>query len=171
MRIRLLLVTLVLTAVIPVAARADRTAGVDAAAAFAKLKTLAGTWEGHSKDMGKVRVTYEIVANGTAVLENESGEKMPAMVTLYHLDGPRLLLTHYCMAGNQPRREAKTFDARTGDLTFDFIDATNLVKPGAGHMHAVTYRFIDATKFTSTWQFYENHKPTFAETTTYSRVK
>ena len=47
------------------------------AAAFARLKTLVGEW-------------------GTALIEKESGEKMPAMLTVYHLDGDRLLLTHYC---------------------------------------------------------------------------
>ena len=171
MRIRALLVTLVLIAVIPLAAGGNSGPAIDAAAAFARLKSLAGTWEGDSKAMGKVRVVYEVVADGSAILEKESGEKMPVMVTLYHLDGSRLLLTHYCMVGNQPRMEAKSFDARTGDLTFDFIDATNFAKPEAGHMHAVKYRFIDATKFTSTWQFYENGQPTLAETTTYTRVK
>ena len=168
MRIRALLVTLVTVAVIPLAASSGPA--IDAAAAFARLKSLAGTWEATSKEMGKVTVTYEVVANGSAILEKESGEKMPAMVTLYHLDGPRLLLTHYCMAGNQPRMEAKSFDPRTGELVFDFVGATNLTNPAAGHMHAVKYRFIDATKFTSEWQFYENGQPKFAETATYSRV-
>lgn len=171
MRIRTFLVTLVTTALIPIAASGDQGRSVDAAAAFAKLKTLAGTWEATSKEMGKVRVTYEVVANGTAILENESGEKMPAMVTLYHLDGSRLMLTHYCIAGNQPRMEAKSFDARTGELTFDFVDATSLASKSAGHMHAVKYQFLDATRFTSTWHFHENGQEKFAETATYTRVK
>lgn len=146
------------------------TASTDSAAAFARLKTLAGDWEATTKGMGKVRVTYEVVADGTTVLERFSAEKMPAMVTMYHRDGGRLLLTHYCMAGNQPRMEAKSYDAKSGELIFDFLDATNLASPSAGHMHAVTFRFVDARSFSSTWTFYESGKAKFAEAATYTRI-
>jgi len=33
------------------------------------------------------------------------------MLTLYHRDGNRLVLTHYCREGNQPGMQAKPFDA------------------------------------------------------------
>lgn len=144
---------------------------IDTQAAFARLKTLAGEWEGSSADMGKVRLTFEVVAGGTAILERETGEKMPTMLTMYHLDGNRLLLTHYCMAGNQPRMQAKSFNDKTGELAFDFVDATNLVNPAAGHMHAVKIQFVDANTLTSAWQFYENNQPKFSESARYTRIR
>src|SRR5437764_1790145 len=108
--------------------------GVDAQAAFARLKMLAGEWEADTP-MGKSHITYEVIAAGSAVVERDSIGNMAPMLTVYNLDGNRLLLTHYCMAGNQPRMQARSFDAATGDLRFEFFDATNLVKPGAGNMH------------------------------------
>ena len=110
--------------------------------------------------MGKVHVSYELVAGGTALLERESGEKMPVMLTLFHVDGDRLLLTHYCMAGNQPRMQAKRFDAAAGEIEFQFLDGTNLT-PGAGHMHNARFRLVDDQHFQSEWQFYENGKLKF----------
>ena len=148
-------------------AKSDRS--LDAAAAFSRLKSLVGEWEADTQ-MGKVHVSYELVAGGTSLLERESGEKMPVMLTLFHVDGDRLMLTHYCMAGNQPRMQAKRFDAAAGDLEFQFLDATNL-KPGAGHMHNARYRIGDDGHFQAEWQFYENGKLKFAENSQYTRVR
>ena len=67
---------------------------------------------------------------------------MPAMMTVYYLDGDRLLLTHYCMAGNQPRMQARAFNPETGEVDFEFLDATNLA-PGGGHMHNAKFRVAD----------------------------
>jgi hypothetical protein len=155
---------------VTVGAGAPAEPTVDATAAFARLKTLAGEWEADTS-MGKSRVTYEVVADGTAVLERETAEKMPTMVTMYHIDGGRVLLTHYCMAGNQPRMQARQFDANTGALKFEFLDATNLANAAAGHMHNVSLRFLDRDHLVTQWEFYENGKPTFAEEFRYTRVR
>jgi len=138
-------------------------------AAYARLKTLVGEWEADT-GMGKVHVSYELIAGGTSLVERESGEKMPAMLTVYHLDGDRLLLTHYCMAGNQPRMLARAFNPETGEVDFEFLDATNL-KPGAGHMHNVKFRLADNDHFSSEWEFYENGQRKMAETAQYTRVE
>lgn len=150
------------------AAAPDKASG--AQAAFARLKTLAGTWEANT-NVGKVTVTYEVVSGGTALLERDSGEKMPTMLTAYHLDGDRLLLTHYCMMGNQPRLQARQYEANAGEIVFDFLDATNMPSTKAGHMHAAKFRFLDHDQYTSEWDFYENGTKKFAETATFSRVK
>ena len=68
-------------------AKSGRT--IDAAAAFSRLKTLAGEWEADTKE-GKVHVSYEVVAGGTSLMERESSDKMPVMLTLFHVDGDRL---------------------------------------------------------------------------------
>ena len=120
--------------------------------------------------MGKVHVSYELIAGGTSLVEKESGEKMPAMLTVYYLDGDRLLLTHYCMAGNQPRMQARAFNPETGEVAFEFLDATNLA-PGGGHMHNAKIRLADHDHFSSEWEFYENGQRKMAETAQYTRVK
>ena len=151
-------------------AAAHDTDAADTKAAFARLKTLVGEWEAQTQ-MGKVHVSYELIAGGTAIVERESGEKIPAMLTVYYIDGDRLLLTHYCMAGNQPRMQARRFDAATGEVEFQFLDATNLASPAAGHMHNAKIRVLDDTHFSAAWQFYEDGKPKMTETVQYQRVK
>lgn len=138
-------------------------------AAYARLKTLVGEWEADT-GMGKVHVSYELIAGGTSLVERESGEKMPAMLTVYYLDGDRLLLTHYCMAGNQPRMQARAFNPETGEVAFEFLDATNL-KPGGGHMRNAKIHLADKDHFASEWEFYENGQRKMAETAQYTRVK
>jgi len=138
-------------------------------AAYARLKTLVGEWEADTQ-MGKAHISYELIAGGTSLVERESGEKMPAMLTVYYLDGDRLLLTHYCMAGNQPRMQARAFNPETGEVAFEFLDATNLT-PGGGHMHNAKIRVADHDHLNTEWEFYENGQRKMAETAQYTRVK
>jgi hypothetical protein len=165
----LLIVALTFTVVLGAAAPAANSS-TDAAAAFAQLKTLAGQWEAKT-DRGTSHLTYEVISGGNAVLEHESNQEMPEMITVYYLDGNRVLLTHYCAAGNQPRMEAKGFDPQTGELRFHFLDATNLASPGAGHMRNVTLHFVDNSHLSSEWQFFENGQPKFTEKAQYTRVR
>jgi hypothetical protein len=74
------------------------------------------------------------------------------MVTMYHMDNNRLMLTHYCAAQNQPRMQAQVSDdGKT--FTFDFIDATNLASPGDGHMRKLVLTIVDKDHFTEHWFF------------------
>jgi len=139
-------------------------------AAFARLKTLVGEWEADTR-MGKAHLNYELIAGGTALVERVTAEKMPAMLTVYHMDGDRLQLTHYCMAGNQPRMQARTFNPESGELEFQFLDATNLASAGAGHMHSARIRFVDDRRLATEWEFYENGQRKFTETAQYTRVR
>ena len=161
----LLLGSLTAHAANPVAPKA-----ADPAGAFSRLKTLAGEWVADTQ-MGKVHVSYEIVAGGSSLLAREWGDKMPVMLTVFHVDGGRLLLTHYCMAGNQPRMEAQNYDVSTGTIDFRFLDATNLGNQKAGHMHNAKFQLQDERHFSSLWEFYEDGKLKFAENARYTRVR
>jgi hypothetical protein len=50
-------------------AQASDKADTNATAAFNKLKTLAGSWEGTGK-RGKVTTSYEVISNGSALVEH-----------------------------------------------------------------------------------------------------
>ena len=131
---------------------------------------LAGEWEAKTAD-GTARLTYELTGAGTTLVERETADKMPGMMTMYHLNGGRLMLTHYCMAGNQPRMEARSYDSKTGQIEFKFLDATNLKSPNDGHMHNVTIRIIDHDHLVSDWEFYEGGTKKFSESVEYTRVR
>ncbi|MBZ5576532.1 MAG: hypothetical protein LAP40_08245 [Acidobacteriia bacterium] len=147
----------------------SQPAAIDAKAAFDRLRSLAGKWEAKT-DRGDFEVAYEVIAGGSAVVERTVVENMP-METVYYLDNSRLLLTHYCILGNQPRMEAREFNPATGELKFEFLDVTNLATPGAAHMHNVAFRFPDADHLTADWQLFENGRLKSTESFQFTRQR
>lgn len=127
--------------------------------AFEKLKTLAGTWEGkagHGADAEATKVIYKVTGAGSAVVETQFPGSAHEMITIYHLDGDNLLLTHYCAAQNQPKmRYVPGKDAST--FKFDFVSGSNM-KPTDAHMRNLTMKFVDADHLISEWAFYSNGK-------------
>ncbi len=122
---------------------------------FTELKSLAGTWEGKTAKGAPVKVNYQLTAGGSALMStiHEHGD----MITMIHLDGDRLLLTHYCSMGNQPRMAATASpDGKT--VTFKFLDATNLDTPQSGHMDSVVIAMAGANHHTETWNFADHGK-------------
>lgn len=119
----------------------------DGQKSFEKLKALAGTWEGKMSDGQPVTMTYSEVSGGTAVMADASHE---STVTMYILDGDRLLMTHFCATGNQPRM-ASTLSPDGKVMEFNFVDATNLASPQTGHMHHAVLTFVDANHYTEDW--------------------
>jgi hypothetical protein len=79
------------------------------------------------------------------------------MITMFHPDGDRLLMTHYCGAGNQPRMVG-TLSPDGKTLTFEFLDASNLASPQAGHMHRMVLTFLDAGHHTEAWTWVDQGK-------------
>jgi hypothetical protein len=77
---------------------------------------------------------------------------------MFNLDGPnRLLLTHYCAMGNQPRMQASVSpDGKT--ITFTYVDATNLATPDAGHMQTMVLTLLDENHHTEEWTFVDHGK-------------
>ncbi|HZQ67733.1 MAG TPA: hypothetical protein VFA68_04365 [Terriglobales bacterium] len=123
-----------------------------AQSSFDKLKALAGTWTQKGRDGMSGEVTYRVVSGGSAVMADMSEH---SMVSMFAMDGSRLLMTHYCGAGNQPRMVG-TLSPDGKTLTFDFLDATNLDSPQAGHMHHAVFTFVDANHYTEDWTFAKN---------------
>jgi len=142
----------------------------NASAAFDRLKKLAGTWEATTPDGKSERVVYEVIANGTAVIERDAHEG-GTMETVYHLDGDKLVLEHYCMAGNQPRMRASVYNPKTGELAFDFVGVENLSTPNAGYMHHAKFRFVDDNQFAAEWTFFQDGKAKFTETIQSKRIR
>lgn len=125
---------------------------------FDALKGLTGKWQGQDTLNHQVTVTFRLTAKGSALLSRfvESGENED-MITMIHLDGGRLLATHYCSAGNQPRMSgAISPDGKT--ITFDFVDGTNILSPQAGHMQRLVITILGPSHHTEAWTYLENGK-------------
>src|SRR6478752_1873270 len=112
----------------------------DAQKSFDQLKTLAGTWHASIttdppvKEMGNGAmgdVSLRVTSRGNALVHEmgEQGKDDPMKydhpVTMFYLDNDRLVLTHYCDAGNTQY----------------------------GHMEHAVFTFIDANHHTEDWTF------------------
>jgi hypothetical protein len=128
-------------------------------AAFEKLRALSGDWEGTfawsgaRNATGKMDARYYTTGNGSALVENLIVDGTPSMTSVYHLDGSDLRLTHFCAAQNQPRLKATALDPDNGQITFSFVDITNLRSPEAGHVQGVEVRFLGPDHVTLRFRF------------------
>lgn len=131
-----------------------------AAATFEKIKALEGDWKGKGDVGGKtmdVSTTFAVTAAGTAVVESLFKGTPHEMVTVYHMDGDRLRLTHYCAAGNQPTMVADATD-RPDTVEFDFDGASNLASIKHMHMHDARIHFIDGDTIEAWWNAWNEGK-------------
>ena len=144
-------------------------------AAFSRIKSLAGEWQSIGPKGERSRLTYQVVSGGTAVMERFTSDALPKnsgeMITVYYIDKSKLVLTHYCIAHNQPHLRATRYVAETGELDFDFVDGGNIITGYEGHMHSVKLHFIDEDHISSEWHYMEARSPKFTEISQFTRVK
>ena len=124
--------------------------------AWQTLKSLAGEWQAISPDGKVYRVRYQVISSGSAVMETLNPPDEPDMVSVYHQDGGRIAMRHFCSANNQPSLEA---EATAGSsLQFRFVSASNLRSPAAGHIHGLVMEFASADQIRHRWTWRENGK-------------
>jgi hypothetical protein len=138
----------------------------EAQKSFDQMKTLAGTWLGRvttippDPDMGdktNLQISMRVTSRGNALVHEmmaagvtDDPTKNDHPVTMFYLDSDRLILTHYCDAGNRPRMVARTSaDGKT--LDFDFLDVAGSTQ--FGHMQHATFTAIDANHHTEDWTY------------------
>jgi hypothetical protein len=160
----LALVVLSLSTVAFAQTDAKVVASTDAQKSFTLLKTLAGTWHGSVKTsppMAEMNgadlwASLRVTSKGNALVHEMKKPGIPDdpnhddPITMFYLDGDRLLLTHYCDAGNRPRMAARTSaDGKT--VEFDFLDIAG--NTDYGHMQHAVFTVIDANHHTEDWTF------------------
>jgi len=129
----------------PVSKPASPAPQSDARKAFEKMKTITGSWQGAIMDIS-MDFTIRAASSGTAILHegNTAGGGPPNHeITMFYLDGDRLLATHYCDAGNRSRLEGKMSpDGKT--IEFSFIDVTGSTR--GGYLRGMMFTMIDANR-------------------------
>jgi hypothetical protein len=138
----------------------------EAQLSFEKLKSFAGSWEGVLSGTGTeldgktMHVTLRVTSLGNALLHEMQGLGRPDdPITMIYLDGDRLMLTHYCDAGNRPRMAGKTTpDGKT--VEFEFVDVAGSTQ--YGHMHHAMFTAIDSDHHSEEWTFMAGDKPVHA---------
>jgi len=132
---------------------------------FDQLKTLAGSWVGQlttappvpAVDGRFAQFSLRVTSMGNALVHEMSISGRPDHpVTMFYVEGDRLLLTHYCDAGNRPRMTGKVSpDGKT--LEFDYLDLSG--GDQHGHMHHAAFTFIDANHHTEDWTYMVGDQP------------
>jgi len=127
-----------------------------------KLKTLVGTWVAADEDgkaTDQVVSVMKLTAGGSAIQETLFPGQPQEMISMYTVDGEDVVLTHYCVLGNQPRMKASP---KKGDdkLKFEFVGGENLDVKKDKHMHGATLTIVDADHIEIQGTGWENGEPT-----------
>lgn len=114
-------------------------------AGFEKLKSLVGTWvaaDEQGKPTEQVVSVFKLTAGGSAIHETIFPGQPQEMVSVYTAEGPDVVMTHYCMLGNQPQMKAAA-KAPGDTLSFEFVGGGNLDPAHDKHMHSAVLKFVD----------------------------
>jgi hypothetical protein len=126
---------------------------------FDRLKTLAGTWQGTvttdpaiPEMTGEVAtITMKVTSSGNAVMHQTTRARAADNpLTIFYLEGDRLLLTHYCDSGNRVRMEGKPSDDGN-TVTFEFVDLNGPMQHG--HMNRAVFSLLDAERHVEEWSY------------------
>ncbi len=133
----------------------------DAQKSFDRMKTLAGTWEGHVTTVPPqadiegtlTQVSLRVTSMGHTLMHEARGSKRPDdPITMFVVEGDRLLLTHYCDADNRPRMVGRM--SPDGKMVeFDFLDVSGNLQ--YGHMQHAVFTIIDANHHIEDWTYME----------------
>jgi hypothetical protein len=117
-----------------------------------------------------VNLTYQVVSNGSVLMERLKSADESEMITMYSLDGDHIVVTHYCSAGNQPTMQTPAATAATGKYDFSFVRVSGTKTPDEGHMVALSVTMPDKYHLTQVWTF-DDHGKSMVDTFTYTRKK
>ncbi len=129
--------------------------------ALARIKSLVGTWVSVGDDgqpTDEVVSVYRETAGGSAIHETLFPGQPHEMITLYYQEGEDLMLTHYCMLGNQPRMKAAA-SSSDQQIVFEFAGGANIKPDVDAHMHQGVVHFIDENTIESAWTEWADGKP------------
>jgi hypothetical protein len=138
----------------------------DAQKSFDKMKTLAGTWQGpitvnpqqeDIKNGTLEQISLRVTSRGNALVHEmydpdkpDDPSRYDHPLTMLYLDGDRLILTHYCDAGNRPRMVARPSpDGKR--VEFDFADLSGGNE--YGHMYHAVFTIIDDNHHIEDWTY------------------
>jgi len=130
-------------------------------AGLEKLKKLAGTWVVADKDgkpTDEIASVIKVTAGGSAVHETLFPGQPHEMISVYTVDGADLVMTHYCVLGNQPRMKADS-KSPANQIVWRFVGGGNLDPKKDKHMHEATLTIVDENHIEVNGIGWENGEP------------
>jgi hypothetical protein len=129
------------------------------------FKGLTGDWQsvaaGHEHGSataanGTTR-SFRTKANGSAVVETIGAGTKNEMETILHMDGDKLLLTHYCALQNAPVLRFEKSN-KPGEIKFVFDGGTNFDPKVDAHFHEGTFQVKDKDTIEQSTTVFTNGK-------------
>jgi len=117
---------------------------IDISQIFSQMKSLVGVWEKEGTINSQFNISFELTANDTTLIETWNYKGQKHSLTLYHLNGKNLMATHYCPQGNQPRLHLSN-DSTLNNISFSYIDATNLESLEDSHQHSLGFELYESS--------------------------
>jgi hypothetical protein len=140
--------------------------------AFEFLKSLTGTWQrtGGSHDYGtkSPQSTFRVSGAGSSIVETIFPNDPSEMISVYHMDGNDLLLTHYCALHNAPVMKFQKTNT-PGEIKFVFKGGTNFDPKVDMHVHEGYFKVSNDKTIRATFVVYNDGKPGQAMTATLTR--
>lgn len=144
---------------------APETIVYDAASAMAFLTNTSGNWASGGSaqhEHGATRpgsiVSVKTKAAGSAVVHTYAAGTPGEMETVFHMDGDKLLLTHYCALQNAPVLRFEQTN-KPGELKFVFHGGTNFDAKVDAHLHESTFQILDKDTVEQRSTVFANDKP------------
>jgi hypothetical protein len=122
-----------------------------------RVASLEGEWQ-MTDDKGQSTTSsiFKVASGGSAVREIMFPGTDHEMTNVYHMDGPTLILTHYCAMGNQPRMRA--IAGSPGLIEFKFDSVTNWAGGKQPYMGQMSLEFVDADHIVEHWWHIQDGK-------------
>lgn len=120
----------------------------------ASIRSLVGRWETADDDNDGAPdfiCEYRTTAGGSVVVETLFPGHEHEMVTLYHLDGDAIGVTHYCMMGNQPYMKSVA-DSTPRRISFECAGGVNIDRAHGDYMGSLVLEIgADGKTLTHRW--------------------
>jgi len=137
----------------------------DAASAMEYFKGLSGDWQAgalgheHGSSPASSSLSFKTKANGSAVVQTSGAGTKNEMETIFHMDGDKLLLTHYCALQNAPVLRFERTN-KPGEIKFVFDGGTNFDPKVDAHFHEGTFQVKDKDTLEQHFTVFSNGQAT-----------
>ncbi|MGP1273470.1 MAG: hypothetical protein ACTS22_09055 [Phycisphaerales bacterium] len=123
------------------------------------LTSLEGQWRLVQEDgsLSKEVSVFTPSSAGSVVREVMMVGEPHEMTNLYHMDGDRVVCTHYCAVGNQPRMVAEGIEETDRGPSIEFaVDTVSNFTEGQDHyMGGLTLVFVDDDTVEQIWTTFD----------------
>ena len=130
------------------------------AALLDRMKTLSGTWSTQPHEGAPAgTIVFATTSNGSAVREVMLPGTPQEMINVYTMDGPTMVMTHYCAMGNQPHLRASAPTGPHDPIVLKCDGVGNLASADQMFMGQLMITFVDDNHIRETWTSFQSGKP------------